>query len=255
VGHWRDHEGCAGEILLRERDVAAIRKSTSDIRSVRDQIRNDVVPRIVDAIGASKLPPWLAEAKAALHLWRSQERIHRLHHQWSTEAPNAAPEALAILTEWVHRDRHLWQYADGMRGQSLRRRREQYRIQAATWARRYRTVILDDRNLSREARWGEESDVRFLAGPSDLRSALRLAFGTDVIEHKWISLAQRSETDERSWCEQAIDAWKAGSARKVEIVKSNEKKEGNAWARRKKKKMERAVEKATARRSVDNTAE
>jgi hypothetical protein len=248
VGNWRDDSGQSGEIHLSPRDVQAIQKSTSDLRAVRDLIRNDMIPRLSKAMQGESVPPWLAEARSTIHLWLSQERFHRLHYRWSREAANVAPKALELLTMWRHRDRHLWQYADGMRGQSLRRRRHNYRLLAAEWAKKYKTVIIDDRNLSREARWGEESDVRFLAGPSELRNAVKHAFGADVIEHEWLPLAQRSETDERSWCEKAIADTMAGITRSKKKRRSADNG-GNAWASRKAKKVNRAAERAEARKT------
>jgi hypothetical protein len=253
VGTWRDHEGRTGEVMLSEREIKGICKS-ADIRAVRDLIRNDMAPKLARAM-TGPLPPELAKAKATMHLWLSLDRFHRLYESWSAKHATCCPKALAMLAEWVHRDRHLWQYADGSRGQALRRRREQYRVLAAEWGRRYRTVILEDRDLSREARFGEESDVRFVAGPSELRGALRLVFGADAIEHPWIPAARLSESEERSWCERAIDAWIGGGARTEENVSGSGTLRGNAWERRKEKKRAKSEEIASARESAAKVAE
>lgn len=255
VASWRDDAGSAGAVELSARDVAAIKKS-SDLRAVRDLVRNDVAPRIARALRETPgIPPWLAAEGATMHLWVSLSRFHRLYHRWTTEAPDVAPKVLVMLREFVLRDRHLWQYADGARGQALRRRREQYRVLAAEWGRRYRSVILDDRDLSREARWGEESDLRFLAGPSELRSALRLVFGADVSEHPWTPRARLSETEEREWCERALDAKKAEGARADENAGGFQHVHGGAWARRQAKSRTRKAEEATAREAVGKVSE
>ena len=256
VARWRDDAGRTGTIELSEYDEQGIRKPDG-IRSVRDQLLNDLKKRLPRAYAECRGdlgPPWLGEAIDGAQYWRSQSRAHTLLTRWRAEKCDAARAAYEILDAWWLRDMHLWEYEAGARGQALRRRREKYRVLAVTWSREYRHVILDDRVLSREARFGDASDLRFTAGPSELRQCLEHAFGGrnggNVTTHPVRDDAAKSETEERDWCERAIDAWIAGGARATKKVSESTGVKGGAWSLRKSKKSQKQAENGTAREPV-----
>jgi hypothetical protein len=153
--------------------------------------------------------------------------------------------ALAILYAWEDRERHLYAYEAGARGEALRERREFYRVLASKWRQKYETAILSDQDLSREARWGDDSDVRFVAGVSELRTALRQAFAERAIDSRWRDGAPE---EERSWCERRIADWIAGGAREVANLATAKTKTSNAWAGRKARAKEKEGVRETARK-------
>jgi hypothetical protein len=266
VAQWHDTFGDHGEVILSPWHVKGIRKA-SDLRAVRDMIWNHLViadrddptagllPRAIQR-SRDKLPTWLREAGNTMHLWRSLRRAHDLARRWREERCDAARDAYEMLDAWefgTHADRldsrrsangdyHLWEYETNVRSQSLGARRDFYRVLAAQWARKYAHALVSDHDLSREARFGDESDIRFVAAPDELRGALKNAFALDWIETKW----DRKE----SWCERACAAYLSGGARGEMFAKRKEKT-SNAWAARKKKK----VENGTARKEAANAAE
>ena len=259
AAYWRDDSGRSGTITLSAYDQEGIRKSDG-IRSVRDTMLADMAKRLRRAYAecrGDQGPAWLAEAIDASQYWKSQTRAYALVQRWRRERCDAARPAYDLLQEWELRDHHLWEYESGARGQALRRRREQYRVQAVTWARQYRHVILDDRVLSREARWGDASDLRFTAAPSEFRECIRQAFGGHSSDDVSVYPVREevSEEDDRSWCERAIDAKMAGVARNGKKPKRIVHAEGGAWSTRKAKRGQRAAEDGTAREAASKIAE
>lgn len=255
VGRWADTRGQTGMIELSAHDVAGIRKGDG-IRSVRDTVRADASERIARTLVETRepLPAWLADAARTMHLWKSSDRYHALVLRWRRERCDAARKAYELLDAWAMRDAHLYEYEVGARRGALRRRRERYRVIASEWAGRYRTVLLSDQDLSREARFGDDSDRRFTAGCSELRAALRNAFGEeDAVESRWRD--QPGEEEDREWCERTRDAWTAGGARGDGRFSELKTKTGNAWAARKAKGAARRAETEAAREAVGKCAE
>jgi len=247
---WRDTRGASGEVLVPESIVKGIRKPDG-IRAVRDMIWNDAQPKIARAMKrdnatSPRCPKWLSDAAATLHLWRSLGRVHELTRRMRAD-DSARGDAYALLLAWEDRDRHLWDYERNARDEALRERREMYRVLAAQWARRYKIALLSDQDLSREARFGDDADVRFTVSPDQLRGALKNAFGDDWIEAAW---RKDDKTEPAAWCERVCSAYLAGGAR-ADMFAPRKEKTANAWASRKKKK----AEKNTARREAANAAE
>jgi hypothetical protein len=254
VARWVDDRGGTGEVVLPERVAGGIRKPDG-IRAVRDLVLNDAQPRLARALRETKgpLPTWLREASNVLHLWRSHDRFRSLAMRWRRECPVVAPDAYAILRAWEARDAHLYYYEVGARGEALRERRDIYRNLAARWARAYRTALLSDQDLSREAKFGDDADVRFTAGVSELRQAARQAFGDeDAIDAVWRD--KPGEDDERLWCERTRDAWMAGGARGDGRFAERKEVTANAWAARKAKAARKRAEKEAAREPGANDA-
>lgn len=252
VARWCDSRGGKGEWILPKRISDGIRAPDGH-RAVRDGNLNVARPGIVGALRAPEeksLPAWLAVELSTMHLWVSPQRWHRLHRRWHEEAPRVAPVALAMLDEWVRRDRHLWDYESGMRSQCIGQRRDWYRCLAAKLARTYKTAILSDQNLSREARWGPDADVRQTAGVYTLRVAMRNAFGLDALDGKWVKAPEAPE----SWCERARDAYLAGGARAEAMIAKRKEGTTNAWSARKAKAAERRAQKETVRIVVSSGA-
>lgn len=255
VAAYVDTRGARGDIVLPSRLAERIRHPDG-IRSVRDIAWNYVQPQIAGAIKRAaqreRLPSWLLQAGATLHLWRSLGRVHELRRRWLREGYDGAREAFELLDGWAcgtrlarhgaNGDRHLYDYESGERRQLLRQRREWYRLHAAWIARTYRHALLSDHDLSREARWGDESAVRFTAAPDELRSAIRNALGEDAVVAYW--------DREPEWCERACASYQAGGARGAMFAPPRSKTT-NAWAKRKEAKKA----KATARKEAANATD
>jgi hypothetical protein len=266
---WLESSGERGAVLIPRRIVGALRRA-SDIRSLRDLslidahsvegklLRVGLRSALGRALTESRdaLPPWLARARDTVRYWKSQAGFHALAQRWRAERCDAAREAYDLLQEWEMRDDHLAEYERGCRETNgLRPRKQFYQTLAREWAARHELVILDNRDLSREARWGEESAVRFAAAPSELREAVRAAFDGRVCVLSYPTKDERESGDGVDFCERSIDAWHAGVARAPEKSSDSAKVKGGAWARRKAKKAEKLQTTETARKSIQNNAE
>jgi hypothetical protein len=255
VANWCDDRGAHGEVILPAHTAEGIRKPDG-IRAVRDMIANEFRPRFARLLRecGETLPPWLARARDTVHLWKSLNRLHELARRWRSEKCDLAREAYALLGEWEERDAHLYAYETGGRAKAIGCRDDFYYVIAKKWSQSYKFALISNQDLSREAQFGEESDRRFTAGCSKLRSAIRNAFGQDAWDGRWKD-GPRGEEDERSWCERARDAWIAGGARKEAIVVPRKEKTGNAWARRKAKAAEKRALAESAREAGGNGTE
>lgn len=241
VARWADTLGARGAVVLPPGLVAGIKKPNG-IQSVRDLARNgdkdSHMPGMRDRVARAILesrdarPKWLDDAARTMRLWKSPDAFYALARRWRRERCDACRPAYEALQEWELRDAHLYEYQAGARGEALRERRELYRTIAARWARMYRTALLSDQDLSREAKWGDESAWRQLAGCYELRGAIENAFGgADAIAAKWRD--EPGEEDDRDWCERSRDAWIAVGARDAWRFPKRKEKTGNAWATRK----------------------
>ena len=252
--YWRDDAGNSGTIAMPESIPFRLRKAAY-IQSIRDTMRTDLAKRLARAILESHdAPPWLSAEARTMHLWQSCGRFHRLVHRWRAERCDAARPAYELLDAWWERDSHLWEYESGARSGALRARTDFYRCLARTWERQYGTVILDDRNLAREARWGEASDLRFVAGPSELRGCVEQAFGLSRVR-EYGYREDVGEEDDRGWCERAIDAQMRGGARESKKTSRITHGEGGAWAARKSRARAPRLENGSAREAGRKAAE
>lgn len=256
VAQWVDDRGEIGVVMLPAVIAAGIRKPDG-IRSVRDLVLNEMKEKLQHALATSvePLPLWLAEAASAMHQWRSPDRFRELAHRWRRERCDVARDAYAIVDAWYYgTEGHLIAYESEARANALRWRKDGYRKLAALWSRSYRTVLLSDQDLSREAKIGEDADRRQTAGVYELRSALRNAFGErDAVDALWRDNPDKG--DERLWCERTRDAWAAGGARGDGRFAELKEKTGNAWAARKAAKGAKAAAAEAARKAGGNAAE
>ena len=260
VASWADTRGERGEVVLPSLVVRG-QKKASDLHAVRDMITDEVRPRLARAIASSRdvMPEWLRFATGRLQVVEGPNRpslgwLRDLARRWRRERCDAARSAYVILDAWEERDNHLWDYEAQNRQDALRWRKDVYRKLAAGWARRYRTAIMSNQDLSREAKFGDDADVRQSVAIYELRGAVQVAFGEeDSVLARWRDMPD--EDEERSWCERARDLWIAGGARGDGMFAARKEKTTNAWAARKAKKKTKAAENGGAREPGANRVE
>ena len=181
VASWVDSDGKQGELRLPP-IIQARNKTPRNLRGVRDEHRDKMLPVLVAAIKPLTLPDETKERTEALSMWRSFVRLHKLFWFWKTNRFEGDEVAFHILETWHHRDLHLYQYECGARSGALGHRQEIYRIFAAQLAKTYGRVVLERWNISEVAeRKPPEEDTadsrdpnrqRFDAGVSELRLAI-----------------------------------------------------------------------------------
>ena len=189
VGVWKGSDGASGEVVLPTEWLDAMRK-VEDISSIRDQRFNQEKAALAAWLGAIKAPEWLREESHSIQQWRSAGRLAALVLRWREHRFKDDELIYGALEEWRKRDRHLLEWEANLRDQLLHRRQWIYRQEAATLARRYNQVIVEDFDLSQAARVkknGTGGDLpraaryqRVLVACHSLRQALVNAF---VREH------------------------------------------------------------------------
>jgi len=98
---------------------------------------------------SSTVPKWLREETTHLTHWRSQARLDALTERWRRGTPmTVVPPMLRALRRWCDRDRHLADYAAGLRRRFVAYRRDMYRKAARAIAQQYHTVVLEDLRMS-----------------------------------------------------------------------------------------------------------
>ena len=187
VASWASTDGVRGEIRLGAGDLASLTKADS-LRAIRDRAFDAARATLAAWIAAPpvEMPAWLPEATAHLGQWKSPARLAGLTLRWKTERFAGDGSAYDPLEAWRYQDNHLWRWESSQRIKSLRRRREVYRVAAATLARQYKTVVLEKFDLRRVAEQAPIEDTspdnktargnRQLAAVSELKNALVNAF-------------------------------------------------------------------------------
>jgi len=246
AAHWRDGDGAEGFFALPAIIPTSIRKPDG-IQSVRELLLNKMRPDLVALIKhyGSDLPVWLKEATNTLHLWESPLRFYDLAQCWRDSGFMGAKGAYDRLHEWELRDDHLWRYEACARKTAIRRRRDFYSCLAKNLSAQYRYVILPDRDLSRERRFGEERDIQFTVAPQELRAALTRCFGDETIEAPWRGAhgVEEDEYGDIDWLlfalEYGRDEKEARAAREAAKSSGDVKLTGGKWARIKAKRKEK----------------
>lgn len=202
VATWLDDSGRAGHLLLDDVEpvdgkgggtLGALRRADT-LQGTRDQNFNVALGALVEWLRTNGMPTWMRkltvrrdakcpsekQALAFLSSWRSPARLASLCRRWQEEDGST----FAALEAWRYHDLHLWAWESSQRAKSVRRRREIYRVFAATMTSTYATIIVsnaDYRELSArpKAEGNAVNDVaaanRKLAAPGSLRETLALA--------------------------------------------------------------------------------
>jgi len=185
AGGWIDHTGEGADIFLNPRIRSALRK-VEDLRSIRDKNLNQQREAMISWRDTQELAGEHKERMGWLGQWRSPARFAGLAFWWKDNRIKGDEQFFRELEAWRRHDKHLWQWEANQRKKSLLRRREDYRVLAAKFARKYESLVLERLNLSDMARipapeasmksHPQARSQRFETAPSELRQALILAF-------------------------------------------------------------------------------
>ena len=192
-----DEKGAADELRLSAHQIGGY-KRVETLRSLRDNKRGEAL-LLVRELRSQENPPaaeWFKEETAFAHAWRHPRRIPLLLRKWS-EPENRFPgdeKIFAQLTEWLERDRHLWQWESDQRRHNGHAKDKHYEAYAARLAKKYDMLVLENFDLRdfatrpgkdahrdsegrKESRQEEKARAwRHLAGTYKLRLALENAF-------------------------------------------------------------------------------
>jgi transposase len=185
TGAWVASDKQGGFIRVPESVPSGVENSDS-LASIRDRTFNEIRQKLATWIGdnASIMPAWFAEATKSLPMWRSSERVVGLVRRWRHQRFVGDEQIYSTCEAWRYNDHHLWAWQESQRTNSLRHRKDTYRVIASQLARQYKTLLLEDKLdlrtwARKEAADGEDHlrRQRAFAAPSELRLALINAFG------------------------------------------------------------------------------
>jgi hypothetical protein len=132
-----------------------------------------------------KLPEWLFDAASRLPAWRAPGKFVRLLRTWAERRFAGDELPFAALQAYCAEDLFEWRTESNWRRSALDRRRVKYRMFAASLAKGYEILVLEQFDLRRVAVMPEDTAEnetargnRVVAAPSELRSALIVGFST-----------------------------------------------------------------------------
>ena len=183
VASWVGEDGERGEIRLSADEIESLQKASS-VRQDRDRAFDGEREALAKWLSAqAELPDWLAIEASTLAQWKSCARLQRLAVAWRSQRFNGDEVAFVSLDAWRKADAQLRDKECARRNRGLDRRKDSYRKAAASLARRYSTLVLEEFDLRRVARDADpaSSDAqnatargnRQLASISELRSCLK----------------------------------------------------------------------------------
>lgn len=148
VAAWRTDEGQKGFLRLPPRLLSQLQKA-DDLQSIRAKNLTLATTLLTQYLAAMASPPeWMP---TNVIQWRSQARLAALVRKWGENRFAGDEEAFATIDAWREHDDHLWRWETSQRKKALLHRREVYRIFAASMARQYRSVVLEQFDLRQVA--------------------------------------------------------------------------------------------------------
>lgn len=188
----------------------------NDIQSIRDDKTNEAFTKIAafreaNEIADLTLRTLLDKAKASLTARKGKTPpVHHLRSAvWMlrSRTAEAQTELKDILEAWYERWIHLNEWLSNGRDNQLAAKKDYYRRFAYALAQRNNTLLLDADNFAKMAKEKPaehdekpaKNDLRFLAAPAMLRSALEACFTAEKGKRiLWTSMAS-SKTCSKCW--------------------------------------------------------
>jgi len=166
-------------------------KFPEDLREIRDKKFNSARTRLIANIVTMKsaggvIPRWFNERTKNVSLWKSPKGLAKLVEYWRSNRFVGDEQAYADAEEWRYDDHHLGEWEANQRRSATRHRDELYKRFAARMAKKHRTLVLEDLNLTKLVEVDPNDQKlsnqkarhqRVLAAPSKLIAALKNAFG------------------------------------------------------------------------------
>ena len=171
VGFLYDFFGNSKELLLPG-DTSSALEHIESLMAIRDRNFNEIKAWFSSWRSSVTIPEWMAETAKSVHVWRSPRRMAKMVVFWRYNRFDGDAEGFDKLEAWRKQDKHLWDWEANGRDKILARRRNDYRVLAASLAETYDTIFLEKMDLSEFAQKPspEEKDV-----PSGFRYARAVA--------------------------------------------------------------------------------
>lgn len=209
VAYCVDSEGTSTELRLPVGVMQQFRQ-LDRLQGIIGDNFNAIKAQIASWVKGKELPEPLKESLAFVHVWKNPGKLVRALRVWEQNRVTDDGEVFTAAHAWCWGDSHipggahshgltkpstsdnghfhLYQWAENLRDQLLRQRRELYRVFASDLAKRYGTVFMEEFDLREVAKTAETKGTpekaeydhearyqRTKASVSELRQAIRNA--------------------------------------------------------------------------------
>jgi len=154
VAHFADEYGKGWELRQEPGILLGFRK-TDDLASIRKLAQNQLSCSLRTWIDKNDVPEGFKLYTQHMGKWKSRNRFLDLHYEWKRCRWQNDAEGFNLLDSWAYGvyskelgrrdggDQHLWQWEQHQREKSIRRRKDQYRREAAWLAEKYDTIVME----------------------------------------------------------------------------------------------------------------
>ncbi len=168
---WADNGDHHSELLLPHEIVSQFEK-VDELRGVIDRNWNETRALILAWLAGASVPEWFKDAVVDLSSWADYGRPLRLVKNWMQNRFQGDEDIFRRVDQWRRQHRHLYSWASHLRDQAQKRRREHYRVLAATIARTYGRVYLSSVDLKHRDPNAMDGHIRGIAAMSLFRRIL-----------------------------------------------------------------------------------
>jgi hypothetical protein len=200
AAHWIGSDGRHASVEL-DPSVEGRLSKAEEIRSLRDELANDMREKLCAWLRGRDVPEWLAKESTHIHAWRAAARFRRLASDWRVQRFSGDEEGYALADGWRYRDEHLERYESGLRRGARGHRKEQYRTLAAQLAEEYGELVLTTMDKRDERKNPlPESDRPKMTKLKRAQSIVSVSTLEDCLRHAFPShggsVIERSDADE-----------------------------------------------------------
>lgn len=137
------------DVHLEESIMSGLRKE-DELKSIRDKNLEDIKEELSAWYKTHKVlcPAEISERLRGIKKLESKAKLASIFLLWRDNRFSGDDDIFDALERWEAQDRHLWKWQDNQRDKVLSRRKHAYRNIAATLARKYGVLVLENFNLS-----------------------------------------------------------------------------------------------------------
>lgn len=173
------------ELRLPAKLISAFKKVES-LQSIRDKMFNKMKDDgILKELKEEAPKDWFGKYCKYLHLSESKKTWSTFVKKWRNDRWDGDDELFNKMEEWREQERHLWLWQENFRSKKIAARDDLYKNIAASLAKEYGILIIEDFDLSEISVDGYAGGQRTMVALHKLRDALVNAFvgcGSTVIK-------------------------------------------------------------------------
>lgn len=180
-GYWADTADHHAELLLPH-DIVSQFERVDELRGIIDRNWNAIRALLLAWLAGANVPERFKDTVADLPSWMDYGRPLRLVETWRQNRFQGDDDIFRRVEAWRRQHVHLYSWASHLRDQVQKRRREHYRLLAASICRTYARVYLGHIDLKKQERSSAEGHIRNIAAISGFHGILSHACERESVE-------------------------------------------------------------------------